>query len=303
MSTNESGIVEITHASGARAQVHLYGATVTAFYTAEEPARNVLFVSDKAALDGSKPIRGGIPLVFPIFGSAPGFPNHGLVRTSTKWTLAQLEPQQQGDANAPTIATFALTSDDATRAVWTADFELIFEVKLFANSLVTALHVRNTSSAEIAFQALLHTYLTVDDVRDGGVQVEGLKGLTYTDKVAGTSGNTEDRAVLTFEKETDSVYANAPSEIVVRIRSSTGKNHVVTIEKSAFLDNDAVSGVQPSDAVVWNPWVDKAKGMSDFGDDEYLRMVCVEPGRVSEQQKLAPGKVYTLQQVIKNAAL
>lgn len=293
--------VEITHPSGARAEVHLYGATVTSFYTADEPMRNVLFVSKQAALNGSKPIRGGIPLVFPIFGSAPGFPNHGIARTSTQWKLTLLS-QTTADSDAPTVATFGLTSDDGTRAVWPVDFELTYEIKLFPSSLVTALHVRNTSSAEIAFQALLHTYLTVDDVRNGGVQVEGLKGLHYQDKVSGTS-NTEERTAITFDKETDSVYANAPSEIVVRIRGPDGKNHVVIIEKAAFLDHEPLSGAQPSDAVVWNPWIEKSKGMGDFGDDEYLTMVCVEPGRVSEQQKLAPGKVYTLQQVIKNAAL
>lgn len=293
--------VEIKHQSGSRAEVHLYGATVTSFYTADEPTRNVLFVSKQAALDGSKPIRGGIPLVFPIFGSAPGFPNHGIARTSTKWKLTQLD-ETAGDATSPTVAKFALSADESTRAVWPFDFELIFEIKLFASSLVTALHVHNKSSTEIAFQALLHTYLTVDDVRNGGVQVEGLQGLQYHDKVTGAS-STEDRAALTFEKETDSVYANAPSEIVVRIRGPNGNNHVVTIEKSAFLNGESVSEAQPSDAVVWNPWIEKAKGMSDFGDEEYVSMVCVEPGRVSEHQKLAPGKVYTLQQVIKNAAL
>ena len=29
-------------------------------------------------------------------------------------------------------------------------------------------------------------------------------------------------------------------------------------------------------SVVWNPWVDKAKRMSDFGDDEWPGMLCVE---------------------------
>ena len=29
--------------------------------------------------------------------------------------------------------------------------------------------------------------------------------------------------------------------------------------------------------MVWNPWVVKAKGMADFGDDEFRQMLCVEP--------------------------
>ena len=33
---------------------------------------------------------------------------------------------------------------------------------------------------------------------------------------------------------------------------------VVSIQKTNF-----------PDAVVWNPWIDKAKGMADFGDEEY----------------------------------
>ena len=28
--------------------------------------------------------------------------------------------------------------------------------------------------------------------------------------------------------------------------------------------------------VVWNPWVAKAARLADMGDDEYLRMLCVE---------------------------
>jgi glucose-6-phosphate 1-epimerase len=43
--------------------VHLYGATVTSWKTG---GQEQLFVSEKAHLDGSKPIRGGIPVVFPV---------------------------------------------------------------------------------------------------------------------------------------------------------------------------------------------------------------------------------------------
>ena len=51
-------------------------------------------------------------------------------------------------------------------------------------------------------------------------------------------------------------------------------------------------------AVVWNPWIEKAKGMADFGDNDYPEMICVEAGYVSSKKQLSPGEEYTGSQVI-----
>lgn len=45
--------------------------------------------------------------------------------------------------------------------------------------------------------------------------------------------------------------------------------------------------------VVWNPWDKKAKAMSDFGDDEYKRMVCVEAATIEKPVTLKPGEEWT----------
>ena len=60
--------VDIVHASTSAARVCLFGATVTSFRTGGVEARDVLFFSRFAVTDGSKPLRGGIPIVFPQFG-------------------------------------------------------------------------------------------------------------------------------------------------------------------------------------------------------------------------------------------
>jgi D-hexose-6-phosphate mutarotase len=74
-----------------------YGATVISWKSpgtsGGEPLER-LFVSSKAALDGSKPVRGGIPIVFPVFG-APVLPQfsklkqHGYARCSI-WNLTSV---------------------------------------------------------------------------------------------------------------------------------------------------------------------------------------------------------------------
>ena len=56
----------------------MYGATVISWKSgsvSEPQLKERLFVSSKAALDGSKAVRGGIPVVFPCFG-APAHPEH-----------------------------------------------------------------------------------------------------------------------------------------------------------------------------------------------------------------------------------
>jgi glucose-6-phosphate 1-epimerase len=72
--------VEITH-QGSTCTIYLIGATVTSWVVG---GKEKLFVSKQALYDGSKPIRGGIPLVFPHFGTVEGspMPQHGFARNS-----------------------------------------------------------------------------------------------------------------------------------------------------------------------------------------------------------------------------
>ena len=60
----------LKHASGASATVYAHGATLTSVTTAS--GKEILFVSKVSKFDGVSPIRGGIPLVFPIFGDGWG---------------------------------------------------------------------------------------------------------------------------------------------------------------------------------------------------------------------------------------
>lgn len=50
--------------TGESVSVHLFGATVVSWKLAD--GEEQLFVSSKAILDGSKAIRGGVPVVFPV---------------------------------------------------------------------------------------------------------------------------------------------------------------------------------------------------------------------------------------------
>ena len=79
--------VRLTAADGAQATVALFGAHLLSWRTADGKER--LFCSSQTALDGSKAIRGGVPVIFPQFNVRGDGPRHGFARVST-WRLVWL---------------------------------------------------------------------------------------------------------------------------------------------------------------------------------------------------------------------
>src|SRR3954467_15578938 len=91
-------------AGGARAEIRCYGAHVTSWTTPDGDER--LFMSARSAFRDGAAIRGGVPIIFPRFGTVGEgpVPRHGFARTRTWERLAC-------DASS---ATFRLSDDDAT---------------------------------------------------------------------------------------------------------------------------------------------------------------------------------------------
>lgn len=155
--------------SGDAVTVYLYGATVTSWKTSN--GQEQLFLSDAAVLDGSKPIRGGIPLVFPVFGPPPKshatgqLAQHGFARSSYWEFLGKSSSESLGrKADDSVKLDFGLSSEfleESVKSKWPYAFGLVYSVTLSRGKLETQLHVQNKGEQPFEFQALFHTYLAV----------------------------------------------------------------------------------------------------------------------------------------------
>ena len=113
----------------------------------------------------------------------------------------------------------------------------------------------------------LSAWLIVRGIQDiSDVSVSGLEKVTYADKVGG--GKTKDSEAITVSSEVDRVYHVDPSKGIA----------ISEKDKTRF---EFTRDMLP-DVVVWNPWIDKSKTMSDLGPEEaYKKFICVEAGSVS----------------------
>ena len=254
------------------AEVYLHGAHVTAFQKKGEPP--LLWMSAESLFAPGKAIRGGVPICFPWFGPRTGAPAHGYARI-TEWNLVATSACPDGR-----VTVRLRLPDKVGDAPYTGSVEYIITV---GETLTLELQVNNHSSDSVIFEEILHTYFTVGDI--AGVSVKGLHGVHYLDKAAGGELKNEEPDFIRFTGETDRVYLETAHTVEI---ADPRLRRVIRVEKSGS-----------ASTVVWNPWVAKSKAMADFGDEEYLHMVCVESGNVGPARTtLAPGVANTLKVIL-----
>jgi glucose-6-phosphate 1-epimerase len=267
--------------SAAAGEMHLHGAHVTSWKP--RSAEEVLFVSSKSAWKDGRAIRGGIPICFPWFADRsgdPASPAHGFVRNKT-WELESIT--QDGDAVSVSMVTEA---DAATKKWWPGDFRLVHRAT-FGSELTSELIVTNTGDVPLRFEEALHTYFRVADIAQ--VRLQGLDSVYYHDKTD-VGRERVQKGAITVVSETDRIYLDTPHEIELADQALRRRIHVAK-------ENSLTT-------VVWNPWVGKARALSDFGDDEWREMICIETSNVGNfAVDLAPGQQHKMKALTRVAAL
>lgn len=244
--------IRIQAPDGAEATITLYGAHLVSWKGADGQER--MFMSEKSVLDGSKALRGGVPVIFPQFAERGKGMRHGFARVSN-WRL-----EDSGLDEGAAWASFDLAAGDLPTTLadaWPHTFALCLRVAVRANELAMTFTVRNLGAAPFPFSAALHTYHLVPDVCE--VRIEGISSdeISIVDKL-------------------DEVYPHVAGR--AQLATSAG---TLVLEQSGF-----------TDAVVWNPGAVDAAALPDMENDEYKRFVCIEPA-VLDPVTLEAGQSWT----------
>jgi len=126
-------------------------------------------------------------------------------------------------------------------------------------------------------------------------------GVQYVDKVLNATEHTESSTDIHIASEVDRVYRSIPQDTTT-IKANGSSYIDVTRDNLSDTVVSPYSGrCVPADSgctllihfQVWNPWLEKSKGMSDFEPkDGYKSMIAVEVGAVQGFTKLEPGETF-----------
>jgi len=260
------------------AEISIYGAHILSYNPAGFD--DLLWVSKKSIYKDGTPIRGGIPICWPWFGSHPlssSYYSHGFARRKP-WQVIATKVTLDGAVQ----ITMLLDGPAVPSIGWPIPFRAELTV-IAGSSLTVSLKTYGCAESEFLISNALHTYFSVSDI--SAVSVEGLAGCEYGDDVDNRKIKKE-LDVITFNSEVDRNYRNTTADCTI---IDTGKKRKIIISKKGS-----------ATTVVWNPWIEKSFAMADFGDEEYREMLCVEAvNAFNDTITIKPGSVHEITQVIR----
>jgi glucose-6-phosphate 1-epimerase len=256
-------------AAGSELLVTQQGAQILGYRQAEQPP--LIWLSPDAAYRTGQSVRGGVPVCWPWFGDLQRNPQavqahyqleqapaHGLVR-ALDWELLSID--EEGDA---VTLRFAYDTRNRPLEGWPRDVGLSFVVRL-ADDLSMGLETHNRGDTPLTLSQALHSYFAVSDVRQ--VSVEGLQGCRYIDTLLDWQELRQQEAPV-FDAETDRIYFDTPARLSIVDPGWGRRIHLDTRGSRS--------------AVLWNPWIDKARRLSQFPDEAWQDMLCIETANVLE---------------------
>jgi glucose-6-phosphate 1-epimerase len=239
--------------------------------------RDVLWTASRPEHRPAKPVRGGVPLVFPWFGdhpTDPSLPAHGFARAANwQWAAATATPS----------VSCVFAADATTLRLWPHRFAMRLDVTL-DTALRLQWTVTNTDTQPWTAELALHSYYAVGEVTEA--RVHGLEGVAVTEHAAAPEANWDRAAPLRFRAETDRIFQDVPADL--RLEATALGRRV-----------DLTTAGAPS-AIVWNPWPAKAARLPQMAGDDWRQFVCIETAAVRERAiRLAPGQSHRLELTIR----
>ncbi len=268
LGVGSGGLKTVTLRSSGASECVLYtfGAHVVSWKDASGTEK--IYTSPTAVYNGAKAIRGGIPVCFPQFAMrGPLSTQHGWAR-NTEWEIDTTYTPAL-----PSSVRLVLRDSEHTRSTdWPHAFELALTVSLGASGDTLSVDVacRNTQSAPFDFTFALHSYFTCDSK---SVVLEDYDGLRYIDTIDNAKEKTHSGSI-TFGKEVDRVYIDTPATLHI-------KQSGLKFQKKNM-----------PEAVVWNPYIEKAAKLSDMPDDGWNNFICIEPARAIQSATVQPGETW-----------
>ena len=292
-------LVRLTSPDGScQCDVHLHGAHITSYKAQLNTSREdeAFFVSKKSLFAEDKAIRGGVPICFPQFSDKGSFVmSHGFAR-NVEWELID----KSSDDEKSTVAILRMIKSSSYKGThkdilsglqqWDS-VNVDLNVRLYNHQLETKLCVSNGGTDTKVFTFAFHNYFRIGNIRN--IKVDGIHNnhhaVQYVDKVKkGETSTVDNSNPIEISQEVDRVYLSLldPIESIIVEPERSREIHISQHAHSA------------QNVVVWNPWEDKCKAMTDMLPNEYEQFVCVETGQIQESIQLQKGQVFEAVQVI-----